>query len=88
MIVFKYIEDKDVFSRIYTKFFSKRLIYETSASEEAEVSFIGKLKSSCGFEYTSRMSKMISDIQISKVSRPFIHQHLFFRVSPPISAKP
>lgn len=42
------------------------LITEISASEEAEISFIGKLKHACGFEYTNRMSKMVSDVQISK----------------------
>ncbi|PIO67218.1 cullin family protein [Teladorsagia circumcincta] len=67
MVVFKYIEDKDVFSKFYTKMFSKRLISETSASEEAEVSLINKLKQMCGFEYTNRLSKMINDTQISKV---------------------
>ncbi|CAJ0597989.1 unnamed protein product [Cylicocyclus nassatus] len=68
MVVFKYIEDKDVFSKFYTKMFSKRLISETSASEEAEVSLINKLKQMCGFEYTNRLSKMINDTQISKDS--------------------
>ncbi|VDO81725.1 unnamed protein product [Heligmosomoides polygyrus] len=68
MVVFKYIEDKDVFSKFYTKMFSKRLISETSASEEAEVGLINKLKQMCGFEYTNRLSKMINDTQISKDS--------------------
>lgn len=47
--------------------YENRLILETSASEEAEASLIGKLQTACGFEYTNRMSKMISDVQISKV---------------------
>ncbi|CAI4229085.1 unnamed protein product [Auanema sp. JU1783] len=66
LVVFKYIEDKDVFSKFYTKMFSKRLINEISASEDAEMSLINKLKQSCGFEYTNRMSKMINDVQVSK----------------------
>ncbi|PAV60854.1 hypothetical protein WR25_02273 isoform I [Diploscapter pachys] len=66
MIVFKYIEDKDVFSKHYTKMFSKRLIYDQSASEDAEVSLINKLKQNCGFEYTSKLTKMITDMQLSK----------------------
>ncbi|CAI5444276.1 unnamed protein product [Caenorhabditis angaria] len=66
MIIFKYIDDKDVFSKHYTKFFSKRLINEMSASDEAEANFIQKLKSSCGYEYTSRLSKMVNDTQVSK----------------------
>uniref|UniRef100_A0A1I7TME5 Cullin-1 n=1 Tax=Caenorhabditis tropicalis TaxID=1561998 RepID=A0A1I7TME5_9PELO len=66
MIVFKYIDDKDVFSKFYTKMFSKRLISELSASDEAEASFISKLKSMCGYEYTARLSKMVNDTQVSK----------------------
>ncbi|CAI2348285.1 unnamed protein product [Caenorhabditis sp. 36 PRJEB53466] len=66
MIVFKYIDDKDVFSKFYTKMFSKRLINDLSASDEAEANFISKLKSMCGYEYTARLSKMVNDTQVSK----------------------
>ncbi|KAF1762202.1 hypothetical protein GCK72_010464 [Caenorhabditis remanei] len=66
MIVFKYIDDKDVFSKFYTKMFSKRLISDLSASDEAEANFISKLKSMCGYEYTARLSKMVNDTQVSK----------------------
>ncbi|EGT34757.1 CBN-CUL-1 protein [Caenorhabditis brenneri] len=66
MVVFKYIDDKDVFSKFYTKMFSKRLISDLSASDEAEASFISKLKSMCGYEYTARLSKMVNDTQVSK----------------------
>lgn len=44
-----------------------RLIMEISVSEDAEMNLINKLKQMCGFEYTSRMSKMYNDVQISKV---------------------
>ncbi len=44
MIVFKYIEDKDVFQKFYSKMFAKRLVGELSASDDAESSMISKLK--------------------------------------------
>lgn len=44
MIVFKYIEDRDVFQTFYSKMLAKRLIHGTSASEDLESSMIGKLK--------------------------------------------
>lgn len=44
MVIFKYIEDKDVFQRFYTKKFAHRLVGSLSASDEAEQSMIGKLK--------------------------------------------
>jgi cullin 1 len=44
MVVFKYIEDKDVFQTFYSKMLAKRLIHGTSASEDLEGTMIGKLK--------------------------------------------
>jgi cullin 1 len=44
MVVFKYIEDKDVFQTFYSKQLAKRLIHGTSASEDLEGTMIGKLK--------------------------------------------
>ncbi|CAD6187857.1 unnamed protein product [Caenorhabditis auriculariae] len=66
MIVFKYIDDKDVFLKFYTKLFSKRLITEISASDDAETALITKLKNMCGYEYTTRLLKMVNDTQVSK----------------------
>ena len=36
MTVFKYIEDKDVFQKFYSRMLAKRLVYASSASEDAE----------------------------------------------------
>ncbi|UMM20481.1 hypothetical protein L5515_015739 [Caenorhabditis briggsae] len=75
--IFKYLEDKDIFMKFYTKHFSKRLLNEQSASDEAESSFISKLTECCGFEYTSRLAKMVQDTQVSKdLSSGFKDQQL------------
>ena len=66
MIVFKYIEDKDVFQKFYSKMLAKRLVNHMSASDDAEASMISKLKQACGFEYTSRLQRMFQDIGVSK----------------------
>lgn len=58
MVVFKYIEDKDVFQTFYSKMLAKRLIHGTSASEDLEGVMIGKLKSTCGYEYTSKLQRI------------------------------
>ena len=47
MTVFKYVEDKDVFQKFYSKMLAKRLVNGTSASEDAESSMISKLKVGC-----------------------------------------
>lgn len=66
MIVFKYVEDKDVFQKFYTKQLARRLVNATSASDDAEASMLTKLKEACGFEYTNKLQRMFGDIAISK----------------------
>ncbi|KAF3176529.1 hypothetical protein TWF106_003486 [Orbilia oligospora] len=66
MTVFKYVEDKDVFQKFYSRMLAKRLVHATSASDDAETSMIGKLKDACGFEYTNKLQRMFQDMQISK----------------------
>jgi len=60
MILFKYLEDKDVFQSFYTTKLSKRLIHGVSASDESEASMISKLKEACGFEYTNKLQRMFT----------------------------
>lgn len=66
MIVFKYIEDKDVFQKYYSTMLAKRLVYQMTASDDAEASMISKLKQTCGFDYTSKLQRMFQDIGVSK----------------------
>ena len=44
MVIFKYVEDKDVFQKFYSKMLAKRLVQQNSASDDAEASMISKLK--------------------------------------------
>lgn len=53
MVVFKYIEDKDVFQKFYQRMLAKRLVNASSLSDDAETSMISKLKEACGFEYST-----------------------------------
>jgi cullin 1 len=66
MIVFTYIEDKDVFQKFYSKWLAKRLVTQASASDDAEATMISKLKTACGFEYTSKLQRMFLDVGVSK----------------------
>ena len=66
MTVFKYVEDKDVFQKFYSKMLAKRLVNATSASDDAEASMITKLKEACGFEYTNKLQRMFTDMSLSK----------------------
>ena len=38
MVIFRYVEDKDVFQKFYSKMLAKRLVQGNSASDDAEVS--------------------------------------------------
>ncbi|EGG15794.1 cullin A [Cavenderia fasciculata] len=76
MIVFKYIEDKDVFQDFYSKMLAKRLIHGTSTSEDLEGVMIGKLKSTCGYEYTSKLQRMFTDMSLSRDLLERFHRHL------------
>lgn len=76
MVVFKYIEDKDVFQKFYSKMLAKRLCHHMSASDDAEASMISKLKQACGFEYTSKLQRMFQDIGVSKDLNEQYRQHI------------
>ncbi|KAI9593415.1 Cullin [Syncephalis fuscata] len=66
MTIFKYVEDKDVFQKFYSRALSRRLINQTSASDDAEASMIAKLREACGFDFTSKLQRMFTDINLSK----------------------
>ncbi|WAR04960.1 CUL1-like protein [Mya arenaria] len=76
MVAFKYIEDKDVFQKFYSKMLAKRLVQHMSASDDAEASMISKLKQACGFEYTSKLQRMFQDISVSKELNDSFKTHL------------
>ncbi|CAO3611212.1 unnamed protein product [Cunninghamella echinulata] len=63
--LFKYVDDKDIFQKFYSRMLAKRLIYNTSSSEELEANIISRLKEICGVEYTSKLNKMFTDMSLS-----------------------
>lgn len=63
--LFKYVEDKDIFQKFYSRMLAKRLIYGVSSSEELEINMINRLKEICGVEYTSKLNKMFTDMSLS-----------------------
>lgn len=64
--LFKYVDDKDIFQKFYSRMLAKRLIQGTSYSDDAEANMISRLKGACGFEYTSRLQRMFTDMAISQ----------------------
>jgi cullin 1 len=76
MTVFKYIEDKDVFQKFYSRMLARRLVHSSSSSDDAETSMISKLKEACGFEYTNKLQRMFQDMQISKDLNAGFRDHM------------
>ncbi|VDO50872.1 unnamed protein product [Schistosoma margrebowiei] len=66
MILFRFIDGKDIFEAFYTKELAKRLLLNKSASVDAEKAMLSKLKQECGPNYTRKMETMFQDIELSK----------------------
>ena len=66
IVIFRYLQDKDVFENFYKQYLSKRLLGGKSMSEDMERSMIAKLKSECGYHFTSKLEGMFTDMAMSK----------------------
>ena len=62
--LFSYLTDKDLFAEIYRNQLAKRLLNQSSASDDAEKIMIAKLKMQCGTHFTSKMEGMLSDLDV------------------------
>jgi len=60
--IFKYLDDKDVFQKFYSRSLGKRLIHIQSHSMDTEETMINRLKQACGYEFTSKFHRMFTDI--------------------------
>lgn len=76
MVIFKYVEDKDVFQKFYSKMLAKRLVQQHSASDDAEATVISKLREMCGYEYTNKLQRMFLDMNVSKDLNDKFKRHL------------
>ncbi|XP_054741948.1 cullin-2 isoform X1 [Anastrepha obliqua] len=74
--IFKYIEDKDVYQKFYSRLLAKRLIYEQSQSMDAEEAMINRLKQACGYEFTNKLHRMFTDISLSVDLNNKFNNHL------------
>ncbi|XP_058203740.1 cullin-4-like isoform X1 [Rhododendron vialii] len=66
LVLFRFIQGKDVFEAFYKKDLAKRLLLGKTASIDAEKSMISKLKTECGSQFTNKLEGMFKDIELSK----------------------
>uniref|UniRef100_A0A1D1YRK4 Cullin-3B n=1 Tax=Anthurium amnicola TaxID=1678845 RepID=A0A1D1YRK4_9ARAE len=66
MTLFRYLQEKDVFEKYYKQHLAKRLLSGKTVSDDAERSLIVKLKTECGYQFTSKLEGMFTDLKTSQ----------------------
>ncbi|KAJ1902069.1 ubiquitin ligase (cullin) of SCF [Kickxella alabastrina] len=64
--VYRFIKAPDVFQKFYAQHLARRLVYEQSVSSHGEETMISKLKEVSGVDFTSKLSRMFTDMTVSK----------------------
>ncbi|CAB3398212.1 unnamed protein product [Caenorhabditis bovis] len=64
MILFRYLQEKDVFERYFKQHLAKRLLLDKSCSDDVEKALIGKLKTECGCQFTQKLESMFRDKEL------------------------
>ncbi|CAN6881573.1 hypothetical protein Bca4012_071593 [Brassica carinata] len=76
MMLFRYLQEKDVFEKYYKQHLAKRLLSGKTVSDDAEKSLIVKLKTECGYQFTSKLEGMFTDMKTSEdTMRGFYGSH-------------
>ncbi|CAF3505905.1 unnamed protein product, partial [Adineta steineri] len=76
MMLFRYLEEKDVFERYYKQHLAKRLLLNKSASDDAEKNMISRLKTECGCQFTCKLEGMFKDITLSNSTADDFRLHV------------
>lgn len=65
VMLFRFLQEKDVFEKYYKQHLAKRLLSGRVVSDDSERSMISKLKSECGYQFTSKIEGMFVDMKTS-----------------------
>ncbi|XP_060940711.1 cullin-3-like [Limanda limanda] len=76
MVLFRFMQEKDVFERYYKQHLSRRLLSNNSVSDDSEKSMISKLKTECGCQFTTKLEGMFRDMSISNITMDEFRQHI------------
>uniref|UniRef100_A0A914LAG0 Cullin-4 n=1 Tax=Meloidogyne incognita TaxID=6306 RepID=A0A914LAG0_MELIC len=66
IVIFRFVQGKDVFEAFYKKDLAKRLLLGRSASVDAEKAMLSKLRTECGAGLTQKLEGMFKDMELSK----------------------
>ncbi|XP_018902638.1 cullin-3-A isoform X2 [Bemisia tabaci] len=76
MVLFRFLQEKDVFERYYKQHLAKRLLLNKSVSDDSEKSMISKLKTECGCQFTSKLEGMFKDMTVSNSIMEEFKEHV------------
>ncbi|KAK3583652.1 hypothetical protein CHS0354_021390 [Potamilus streckersoni] len=65
MVLFRFLQEKDVFERYYKQHLARRLLLNKSVSDDSEKNMISKLKTECGCQFTTKLEGMFKDMTVS-----------------------
>ncbi|KAF0973036.1 hypothetical protein FDP41_008700 [Naegleria fowleri] len=64
--LFRHLREKDIFEKYYKTHLAKRLLNQRSQSDDAEKAFIAKLKQEFGYQFTTKLEGMFTDMRLSR----------------------
>uniref|UniRef100_X2AMG5 Cullin family profile domain-containing protein n=1 Tax=Capitella teleta TaxID=283909 RepID=X2AMG5_CAPTE len=76
MVLFRFLQEKDVFERYYKQHLAKRLLLNKSVSDDSEKNMISKLKAECGCQFTSKLEGMFKDMTVSNTTMEEFKSHV------------
>ncbi|XP_030753552.1 cullin-3 isoform X2 [Sitophilus oryzae] len=76
MVLFRFLQEKDVFERYYKQHLAKRLLLNKSVSDDWEKNMISKLKTECGCQFTSKLEGMFKDMTVSNTIMEEFKDHV------------
>ena len=76
MILFQCLQEKDSFEEYYKRHLARRLLNQKSVSDDLEKMMISKVKSECGFQFTSKLEVMFKDMTLSNTINEEFKSHL------------
>lgn len=76
MVMFRFLQEKDVFERYYKQHLAKRLLLNKSVSDDWEKNMISKLKTECGCQFTSKLEGMFKDMTVSNTIMDEFKEHV------------
>ncbi|KAG6595943.1 putative Cullin family protein [Phytophthora cinnamomi] len=93
MVIFRYIQGKDVFEAFYKKDLAKRLLVGKSASFDLEKLMLSKLKTECGSSFTNKLETLhgnrgIPDMQVQVLTTGFWPPYAAVEINLPAALVP